>query len=67
MKVFARRDPAPFWRFCPLLEFTPHFGDLQSAVTNLRDIKSGGSSVMYFSVRIYFTQQDFESLTGPDI
>ncbi len=31
-KVFAGRDPAPFWRFCPLLEFTPHFGDLRSAV-----------------------------------
>ncbi len=33
VKVFAQRDPAPFWRYCPLLEFTPHFGDLQSAAT----------------------------------
>ncbi len=23
VKVFARKDPAPFWRFCPLLEFRP--------------------------------------------
>lgn len=23
--------PRPLWRFFPLLEFTPHFGDLRSA------------------------------------
>uniref|UniRef100_A0A673IJB2 ribose-5-phosphate isomerase n=1 Tax=Sinocyclocheilus rhinocerous TaxID=307959 RepID=A0A673IJB2_9TELE len=32
VKVFARGAPATFWRFCPLLEFTPHFGDLRSVV-----------------------------------
>uniref|UniRef100_A0A672P4P8 ribose-5-phosphate isomerase n=1 Tax=Sinocyclocheilus grahami TaxID=75366 RepID=A0A672P4P8_SINGR len=37
VKVFARGDPAPFERFCPLLEFTPHFGDLRrSAVRVMR-------------------------------
>ncbi len=32
MKVFARRDPPPILEVLPTLEFTPHFGDLRSAV-----------------------------------
>lgn len=45
-QVFVNGDPAPFWRFCPILEFTPHFGDLRSAaIPKWENSGNGGERV----------------------